>query len=209
MRRELNISVAPKTNQINFGVEKALLDIFRSEKKRKPQKWLREQLEKKGVEAQFAHLLACFEGVNKRLLELSPLRINLFIYSLIKEFREAGFCEKTALINPGRLRELERLGLPVTARTIHRNPQILLKNKQELERLGLPVNTNTIDRNPQTLLKNKQELEKLGLPVNTNTMGRNPQTLLKNKQELEKLGLPVNTNTIHRNPQTLVKRKKD
>ena len=165
----------PETRQINSGLEKVLLDIFRSEKKKGPRKGRKRQLKSKGITTEFAHLLACFEKANKRLVKFNPSEINLSIDSLIEEFKEAGFDKKIALVNPGRLRELKKLKLPVTADTICRNPQTLLENKQALERLKLPVTTATICGNPQTLLENKQALERLGLRVTASTICRNPQ----------------------------------
>jgi hypothetical protein len=169
----------------------------------KTQNWLRHKLEARGVESRFATILAKRKAANRDLLRLDPKEINQFFYSLIDEYKEAGFDEKIALRALGRLRELKKLGLPVNANTIRCNPKTLLKNKEELERLGLPVNGITICCNPKTLLKNKEELERLGLPVNAKTICYNPKTLLKNKEELERLGLPVNARTICRNPRTL------
>lgn len=188
----------PETEQANL--EELLLKVFKS-KKRKHQAWLNRELKSIGVEDQFTTIIARYEGANEDLLELNSRGINQFIRSLIKEFKEAGFDEKIALTNLGRLRELERLGLPITPRTIVYGPQTLLENKKELERLGLPISPCTISRNPQILLKNKEELERLGIPVNARTILRNPQTLLENKQKLERLALPVSVKAIMRKPQ--------
>ena len=184
--------------------ERVLLEIFASGSG-KMNKWLRTKLIKKGVESQFADNIAKHKAASDHLLNLDPDQINNFVYSLIKEFEEAGFGKEIALRNPGRLRELEHLGLPITASTIYRNPKTLLEHKKNLERLGLSINVNTICLNPKTLLEHKKELERLGLPVNTFTIYRNPKTLLEHKKELERLGLPITPNTICLNPKLVAK----
>jgi hypothetical protein len=170
--------------------------------------WLRRKLIARGVESRFATILARRKAANSDLLKLDPKEMNRFFYSLIEEYKEAGFDEKIALSTLGKLRKLKKLGLPVNANTISRNPKTLLKNKEELERLGLPVTATTICHNPKTLLKKKEELERLGLPVTATTICYNPKTLLKKKEELERLGLPVNSETICRNPKTITKKFK-
>ena len=198
---KMNSSSNPISKTAQTKLEKLLLKVFKSDK-RKFQAWLKRKLESMGVEDKFAAIIARYEGANEDLLELSSRGINQFIHCLIKEFKKAGFDEKIALTNLGRLRELERLNLPITARTIiYGNPQILLKNKKELKLLGLPVNRYTITRNPGVLLENKKTLESLGLPVNPMTILRNPQTLLENKLRLERLDLRVSAKDIMRSPQ--------
>jgi hypothetical protein len=147
--------------------------------KGKKQNWLERKLEAKGVECRFTEILAKRKGASGELLKFNAQKINQFFYSLIEEYEKAGFNEKIALEALGHLRELKRLGLPVSARTICRNPKTLLKKREELEKLGLPVNATTICRNPKTLLKKREELEKLGLPVSARTICRNPRTLAK------------------------------
>jgi len=122
--------------------------------KGKTKKWLRLKLRARGVERKFAEILAQCKAADEDLLKLSPQEINKFFYSLIEEYKKAGFDEKIALRALGKLRELKRLGLPVNPITICHNPRTLLKNKEELERLGLPVNAATIHRNPRIMQKN-------------------------------------------------------
>jgi len=148
----LHLNLISETTQANLEVEESLLKVFRSGKRR-PQKWLRNKLEIRGVESKFATIIAKCEAAGEDLLKLNPRKINQFIQSLIDEFKKAGFSEKIALTNPGRLREFKRLGLPVTTNTIKRNPQTLLKHKKELEDLGLLVNASTICLNPKSVTK--------------------------------------------------------
>ncbi len=146
-----------ETTQANL--EESLLQVFKSDKI-KTQGWLGKKLKNIGIENQFATIIARREGASEDLLKLNPREINHFIHSLIKEFKEAGFSEKIALTNPGRLREFKRLDLPVSANTIRFNPQTLLKNKEGLERLGLPVNASTIVQNPKSVAKKAKRLKK-------------------------------------------------
>ena len=150
----------PCSNQTNL--EESLLEVFRSDKRRR-WSWLRKELKRRGVESRFATIIAKREGASEDLLKLNPREINHFIYSLIEEFKEAGFSEKIALTNPGRLREFKRLELPITARTIIRNPQVLLENKKELESSGLPVNKYTILRNPKSVAKEAKRSKRTSL----------------------------------------------
>lgn len=131
-------------------LEETLLKVFRSDKGKR-WNWLKHQLENRGVKSRFAIIIAKREGASEDLLKLNPREINHFIYSLIEEFKEEGFSEIIALTNPGRLRELERLELPITVYTIRFNPQTLLKKKQVLERLGLPVTAYNLCRNLKSL----------------------------------------------------------
>ncbi len=196
----MNSCSNPISKTAQTKLEKLLLKVFKTTK-RKSQAWLKRKLKIMGVEDKFATIIARYEGANEDLLELSSRGINQFICCLIEEFKKAGFDEKTALTNLGRLRELKLLELPISPRTILGNPQTLLKNKKELERLGLPVNGLSITRNPQVLLKNKKQLERSGLPVNARTILRNPHTLLENRERLKRSNLPISSKAIMRKPQ--------
>ena len=146
-----------ETTEVNL--EETLLEVFRSNK-RKRWSWLRKKLKSGGIEGHFATIIARREGASEDLLKLNSREINYFIHSLIKEFREAGFSEKTALSNPGKLREFKRLGLPVTKITMRRNLQTLLENKQRLEHLDLPVTASTICLNQESIAKRAKRLKK-------------------------------------------------
>jgi len=165
--------------------EEELLKVFKSDR-RKIWKWLKNKLKTRGVKSRFATIIARREAATDGLLKLDPQEINRFISSLVEEFKEAGFNEETALINPGRLRELKRLGLSINMMSIRRDPQKLLKQEQELERSGLPVNTNTLCRNLQNLLKREQELERSGLPVNTSNLCMTQKSLAEKVKRLKR-----------------------
>ncbi|MBZ9572127.1 hypothetical protein KJA15_02250 [Patescibacteria group bacterium] len=200
--------IAYKAVQVNPKIEETLLEIFSSDKRKGPWKWLRHKLEIRGIESQFASIIAKHEAAGEYLFKFDPSEINKFMHSLIREFEKAGFSKKIALRNPGRLRELKRLGLPVTSTTIALIPGNLLKKRQELRRLGLSVNATTICCRPESLLKNKRKLKRLGLPVNAYTICHKPESLLKNRQEIERSGLSVISTIICGNPKSITQETK-
>lgn len=155
----MNSCSNPISETTKPNLEETLLEVFRSDKRRR-RSWLRKKLKSGGIESHFATIIAKREGASEDLLKLNSREINYFIHSLIKEFREAGFSEKTALSNPGKLREFKRLGLPVTKSTIRRNLQTLLENKQRLERSDLPVTAINLCLNQKSVAKKAKRFKK-------------------------------------------------
>jgi hypothetical protein len=117
-------------------MEKLLWEVLDSERG-ETKNWLRWRLIVRGVESRFATILARRKAANSDLLKLDPKEMNRFFYSLIEEYEEAGFDEKIALSTLGKLRKLKKLGLPVNANTISRNPKNPAEKQRRVRKIGI------------------------------------------------------------------------
>jgi hypothetical protein len=139
----------------NLAILEIILHIFKS-RRSSLSRSLKEYLIQKGVRQEYAYKLAQYQETKEYAYYFGGLLTNKIIDGLVKEYEDVGFSRKLGLSNPGKLRILEDLNIPVQKVTLEMDIETLIKNKKEALKRNMHDFAHDIQVTILTILKKRR-----------------------------------------------------